>query len=98
MTLRDRLSKHRPDTPEATFIVMMWELGGLCRSYQRAMLHSDDVIRRSYLAEARMSLADLITQCKLLAEQLGYDWGGLVKDGEEAFVERMGNIDQWKAG
>lgn len=97
MSLREHLSKHRPDDPMYTFVVMTWELGNICRSYVRAN-HKGSSEAKAYLQEGRMALADLVTQCRLLAEEMDLDWDGLVTDGEEAFLERMKDIDNWVEG
>lgn len=98
MSLRDKLPPQRPDDPETTFVVMMWQLGMVCRQWTRHKLYADEKIRRAYRAEARQSLAGLITQCRLLAEECEWDWDGLIRDGEEEFVERMGEIPNWGKG
>lgn len=38
---------------------------------------------------ARINLADLVTQCKVLAEQMDWIWIALCNDGVERFGERM---------
>ena len=100
MSLRRELTKYRPDDPMFTFVVMTWELGSICRQYVRAQHYftADRKLSNTYKAECRMALADLITQCRLLAEELNHNWDDLVKDGEEAFKERMKDIVNWQEG
>lgn len=93
-------TKYRPDDPMYTFVVMTGELGSLCKQYIRSQHYyiSDRKMSAAYMAECRQALADLITQCRLLVEELSLDWDGLIRDGEEAFRERMKDIVKWQEG
>ncbi len=70
--------------------VMMYELGGISRGLVYAE-HSTDrkcvATSNAYRAEARVALADLVTQCHLLAEEQGWNWDLVVADGEERMEE-----------
>ena len=80
--------------------IMTYELGAIVRSLIYADRHSggpaeDKDKERAYLGSARIDLADLILQCRLIAEQAGWDYAELIDDGEERFLERM---KEWKDG
>ena len=87
----------RPDDPIWTTSVMSRELGrvieGLMYAHHK---HSwgDEKGARIREADARINFADLITQCRVLAEQLNWPWLTLLKDGEERFQERMQEITE----
>lgn len=86
----------RPEDPIWTTSIMTYELGGLVRSLVYAkhkQRQNDDTSYRVRIADARICLADLITQCHVLAEQIGWKWIDLENDGKERFVERMGELE-----
>jgi len=85
LALRERtLGK---ETPRSLSTIMTYELGDLVKSLVYAEVRRD--CEAAYLAEARIALADIITQTYILAEVLGADWQDLRLDGEERFRERM---------
>lgn len=78
--------------------VMMVQLGYIAHGFVYGEHASDKKDARgsaAYFAESRLALADLITQCRVLAEERGWKWDELVADGEERFLERM---DELKRG
>ena len=82
----------KPENHMWTTTIMTYELGSLIRALVRAGVKStygDKDGEKSYLAEARIELADLITQTRLLIEQMGWKQVDLENDGEERFCERM---------
>ena len=91
------LIKHltKPQTLEYTVNVMAYELGAIARGVVYADAQPEAA--KAHLAEARLGLVDLLTMCRLLAEQMGLDYETLVTDGEERFIERMKEVEQWKA-
>ena len=79
--------------------IMTYELGGIIRSlvYAEHMGRQGRKDRqKAYLAEARVGLADLMTQSQLLAEQMGWRPIDLENDGLERFLERMQEIKEGK--
>lgn len=102
----------KPESEERTCVVMQYELGAIARSLvyaEHALRELRSDVRRNQLVrahyqEVRINLADLITQCRLLAEQVQdrasalpgdpIDWGlgTLIQDGEERFQLRMEEI------
>lgn len=85
----------KPGDPFWTTNIMTYELGSLIRALVRRHIkvsQHDEKGANSYLQEARIELADLITQCRVLAEEMGWKWFELKIDGHERFVERMQEI------
>jgi NTP pyrophosphatase (non-canonical NTP hydrolase) len=85
-----------PEEPLHTTNVMLYELGSLTRClvrmHHRTARGVGDEGTRALKATARIELADLLTQVRLLAEQMGWDMIGLENDGMERFKERMSEI------
>jgi len=82
----------KPDDPIWTTSIMTYELGSVIRSLHKARNKSafgDEKGERAYLAEARIELADLLTQSFFLAEQMGWKRIDLINDGYERFCQRM---------
>jgi hypothetical protein len=78
---------------------MTYELGGVVNGLIYARHKSswgDSKGAASYEASARINLADLVTQCQLLAEQKKWRWIDLCNDGNERFRERMKEIREHK--
>lgn len=69
-----------------TMTVMAREFGQLATAILYGNLQTEH--DAAYLAEAKMAVADLLTQCRILAELLDADWEQLVSLGEERFLER----------
>lgn len=89
----------KPEDPIWTTNIMLYELGLMTKNLiygwgrrKRARDHDDVLKANAYLADAKMELADLVTQCRVMAEQLDCDWSTLVSDGEERFAERMDEL------
>jgi len=90
-------SQAKPLDPLWTTNIMSYELGAVIRGLVYAhhrKNQTDDSMVSSSLANSRINLADLITQCQLLAEQMDWKWADLVKDGRERFYERMSEIEE----
>ena len=86
-----------PEDPIWTTTIMTYELGSVVRGLVKARLKrlsGDHKGEKAYLAEARIELADLITQCHFLAEQMKWDRADLIQDGVERFEERMREIEE----
>lgn len=85
-----------PEDPLRTTNVMLYELGSLTRClvrmHHRVARSAGDESTRALKATARIDLADLLMQVRLLAEQMGWDMIGLENDGMERFKERMAEI------
>jgi len=65
----------KPTDPLTTCNIMTYELGAVVNGlvYARHKRSWGDLKgAASYTANARINLADLVTQCQLLAEQLGW--------------------------
>ena len=79
--------------------IMTYELGAVVNGlvYARHKRSWGDVKGANAREKsARINLADLITQCRLLAEQMDWPWFELEKDGQERFFERMKEIEEAK--
>lgn len=76
------------ETLRETLNIITYELGDLhkCVVYSETRYPH---LKEAYMAEAKIALADIITQTRLLAEMLGADFETLMVDGEERFRERM---------
>jgi len=86
----------KPEDPIWTTTIMSYELGSVIRALVKARIKSaqgDKDGERAYLAEARIELADLLTQGYLLAEQMGWKRVDLENDGCERFCERMKELE-----
>lgn len=86
----------QPDNPIWTTTIMTYELGSLIRALVRARAKSawgDHKSEKAYLAEARIEAADLLTQLRFLAEQMGWKMIDLENDGQERFCERMDQLE-----
>jgi len=86
-----------PGDPLRTTTIMTYELGGMIKSLVYADHKKRQGQEKSYrarMADARIGLADLITQCHVLAEQLGWKMIDLRNDGMERFEERMREIEE----
>ena len=82
----------KPDDPIWTTTIMTYELGSVIRALTKARNKSafgDKEGERAYLAEARIELADLLTQGFLLVEQMGWKRIDLENEGLERFRTRM---------
>lgn len=87
----------RPEDALHTCNIMTYELGAVVNGlvyaeHKRTWRDLKGVSIRE--ANARINLADLITQCRLLAEQMNWPWPALMIDGEERFQERMQEIKE----
>ena len=82
----------KPHDPIWTTTIMTYELGSVIRALTKARnksAYGDTAGERAYLAEAKVELADLLTQGYLLAEQMGWKRIDLENDGCERFETRM---------
>jgi len=78
--------------PIWTTTIMTYELGSVIRALTKARnkaAFKDEKGQKAYLAEARIELADLLTQSYLLVEQMGWRRIELENEGKERFCERM---------
>ena len=90
--IAERSSLAKPNDPIWTTTIMTYELGSTIRALTKARnkkAFKDEAGERAYLAEARIELADLITQTYLLVEQMGWDIIDLENEGKARFEERM---------
>jgi NTP pyrophosphatase (non-canonical NTP hydrolase) len=89
----------KPEDPIWTTTIMTYELGSLIRALVKARgksVWNDKNGERAYLAEAKIELADLLTQGYFLAEQMGWKRLELENDGLERFRERMKELEKGK--
>ena len=93
MGLVDTQRSHNiPTGFERTVTVMAYEFGDIAKSVVYG--HLDYCQDAAYRAEAMMATADLITQCRVMAELLGADFDHLVRMGENRFMERAGECKE----
>jgi len=75
---------------------LSYQIGDLAKATYK--LEACDHLRRNsgrwqaYRAEAMIAVADSVTQLRLLAYELGYDWDEMIALGEERFMETMAQI------
>ena len=82
------LEKINPDESLAeTLLVLIYEVGDLAKCIQRMSFDKENTV--GYKAEARKSLADIITQVRLLCERLGFSFEGLKISGEEEMRSKI---------
>ena len=84
--------KAEPEDPLFTCSIITYELGSLIHNLVHVKHTLDGKAKAYHLAEARIDLADLLTQAYLLAEQMGWKRLDIENDGLERFRERMGEI------
>jgi len=87
----------KPDDPIWTTTIMTYELGSVIRALCKARnkdTWGDEKGAKAYLAEARIELADLLTQAYFLAEQMKWGRRELEKDGIERFEQRMSEYEK----
>ena len=90
--IAERSSLAKPNDPIWTTTIMTYELGSVIRALTKARnkrAFKDEKGERAYIAEARIELADMITQAYLLAEQMEWDIIDLENEGKARFEERM---------
>jgi len=87
------LPPFRREIPK-TLNVALYELGNVAKAVTYA--ESRPAVANAYLADAKLELSDLITQCRILAEHLEVDFRQLVADGEDRFMERMKEVRDWQ--
>lgn len=82
-----------PDGPislDRRLNVLSYELGQAIRSAVYALATKQGLeVERAHMANMRIEIADLITQCRVLAQERSWEWDELLVDGEERFYERM---------
>jgi hypothetical protein len=74
---------------------MLTQLGAISRSTvygEHAADRKERLQVAAYKAEKRIALADLVAQCRLMAEEEGWDYRILEEDGHERFIERMDEL------
>jgi len=92
--LLDYLPEDRRDKLQ-TVAIMAYELGDIskCIIYGNGALKIGNLVRAKILnTEAKMALADLITQCRIMCEHLDCSWEETSDLGEERFLYRCQEI------
>lgn len=84
----DELGEFVNPTVAGTILVMMYELADFAKAYIYARSPNPEK-RRGYIAEARISAADLLFQLRLIIQQMDWDYDEMLNDGEERVVERV---------
>ena len=74
-------------------IVLQRELGLLTHAIHYGISSKankqDEREAYAYFAHAKTELSDVLTQCRLLCELMGWDYQELLEMGEERYLERM---------
>lgn len=82
-----------PQTPEQTLLILTYELGKVIEYYHKAKVYG---AAGYYCVENQQKeMADLISMCRMYCEQRGWDFYGLMKFGEVAYLERMEDIRKY---
>ena len=83
----------RPQTPERTLLVGTYEWGHLIEYLVKAEVYPDD----PYYCEEnqKKEMVDHISMCRMYYEQKGWDFGELMRFGEEAYLDRMEDIKKY---
>lgn len=69
-------------------MIVSYELGDLQRALFRIVwLKERSKDFRGYVGEAKLGVADIITQLRILLHELGIDWDEMVELGEEHLLE-----------
>ncbi len=74
--------------PDKTIHVLLYEFGDLAKALVYAATNRED-LRPAYLLEARIALADMIMQTRVLAQGLGWNWDEVKDEGEDRLRERI---------
>lgn len=80
--------KAEPNNSMRTLVILLYELGAVAHDLIYAKNAPDDRARIANMTNAKANMADVLTQLRLLAEQLGINFDELWKEGEERFIER----------
>jgi len=77
-------------TPEETLLVMTYELGKVIEYNHKAGVYGPS----GYYSDSnqRKEMSDLISMCRMYCEQKGWSFEGLMRYGEECYLERMEDI------
>jgi len=85
----EELAQARPSETDPPLLlqsaILAYELGDLVKCAMNT--HWGGI--RGYQGEAHISLADVITQARLMAHHLGLDFWTALREGEERYMERM---------
>lgn len=86
--------------PYYTLVTLNREVGRVAHSlvygFSAKANKDDEEGAYAYLRFAETEMADVITQCRLLCEQLGWSYEKLLKMGEERYKERMQELKEKK--
>lgn len=84
--------------PFVTASIISYEAGHFLRNCFYASMtgdsESENQLKEGWLANGKVELSDLITQCRIIAEVYGWNWSNLVDTGEAKLIER---IETYKA-
>jgi len=96
MRLQDMIpAKAGPNDPLHTANIMTYEHGSMVRALVRRrvkLAQGDKQGAKAYEAEAKIEHADLVMQCKVIADQMDWKMAEQEKIGLERFQERMEEI------
>ena len=80
-----------------TVMVMLYELGDLAKGLVYSGRADPEVgvdDRPAYIAEAKVAMADLLMQCRLIAHEFGWGTAELFEMGEERLLHRMDEVEK----
>jgi hypothetical protein len=92
MYLEKMPARAKPEDPVWTVSVMTYELGSLMRALIRASVkqaQGETKSANAYRAEAMGELSDVVSQCRLLMEQMNWKPVDVQNFGFERFCQRM---------
>ena len=72
--------------------VMFYEMGDLAKAIQRMFIHPE--LEEGYKQEARLALAALLLQAKILCGYWGWTLDDILQFGEEHFLETMDEYER----
>jgi len=86
--LKEHINRITPnETPENIIPIMTYELGDLAKCLMFAKRRPQ--LEKEYKAEARIATSDLVAQCIVMCERLGWDFYEVVHLGEDRCIEKI---------
>lgn len=87
------LSKNEPDNSTQRHIlrcaIMGYELGAIQQAIVRDSSDLPDHMKNGHIENGKLGMADLITQCKMLCLDMGWDYRAIERLGVEHLRERQ---------
>lgn len=88
--LREMRPVSLPSDVKTISLIMTYELGDFVKCLVKSASYSyDEKLAKAFLTEAKIGLADMLTQARLLCELLGWQFEEVKALGQERYEEAM---------